>query len=79
MFSGGFSEVFFHQNSLKMLHQRGDSGAIDFQDKGGARNRHGFVEKNGKQFHPIAIVRSGYAEVERLWMIFTFPIFKVVK
>lgn len=45
MFSGGFSEVFFHQNSLEMLHQRGDSGAIDFQDKEGAQNRHSFVEK----------------------------------
>lgn len=45
MFSGGFSGVFFHQNSLEMLHQRGDSGAIDFQDKEGAQNRHSFVGK----------------------------------
>lgn len=45
MFSGGFSGVFFHQNSLEMLHQREHSGAIDFHDKQGAWNRHSSVEK----------------------------------
>lgn len=39
VFSGGFSEVYFHQNSLEMLLLEGGVGGnpAELQDRGGAR------------------------------------------